>query len=157
MNSELRIVMHPPHRPIGRKNAGYLVPIEKGEKKMAKGDDIEARLVGFAVSVLRLCERLPKSPGGSHIAGQLLRSGTAGAPNYAEARAAESPVDFIHKLGIVLKELNESRVWLQMILKRQLTAPSEVLPVLEECVALSKIIAASRRTAVMNAGRMRSA
>ena len=74
---------------------------------MAKGDDIEARLVGFAVGVLALCERLPKASEGTNIANQLLRSGTAGAPNYAEARAAESAVDFIHKLGIVLIELNE--------------------------------------------------
>jgi four helix bundle protein len=66
-------------------------------------------------------------------------------------------VDFIHKLGIVLKELNESRVWLQMILKRQLGSPKELEPVLEECVALSKIIAASRRTAAENAGRISTA
>ncbi len=124
---------------------------------MAKGDDIEARLVGFAVGVLALCERLPKTPEGTHIANQLLRSGTAGAPNYAEARAAESAVDFIHKLGIVLKELNESRVWLEMILMRRLIGPTEVDPVLEECVALSRIIAASRRTAAENAGRIRNA
>jgi four helix bundle protein len=66
-------------------------------------------------------------------------------------------VDFIHKLGIVLKELNESRVWLEMILKRQLVAPTELGPVLGECVALSRIIAVSRRTAAENAGRIRRA
>ncbi len=70
-------------------------------------------------------------------------------------RAAESAADFIHKLGIVLKELNELRMWLEMNLKRQLVAPSEAEPVLEECVALNRIIAASRRTAAENAGRMR--
>jgi four helix bundle protein len=129
----------------------------KGEQKMAKGDDIEARLVGFAVGVLALCERLPKTPEGTHIANQLLRSGTAGAPNYGEARAAESAVDFIDKLGIVLKELNESRVWLEMILKRRLITSSGVQPVLEECVAMGRIIAASRRTAAENAGRMKRA
>jgi four helix bundle protein len=124
---------------------------------MAKGDDIEERLVSFAVRVLELCEELPKNPEGTHIAGQLLRSGTSGAPNYAEARAAESAVDFIHKMGIVLKELNESKVWLDMILRRQLLGSGGAKLVLEECVALSKIIAASRRTAAENAGRMRNA
>lgn len=122
---------------------------------MAKGDDIEERLVSFAVRVLTMCERLPKSSEGTHIANQLLRSGTAGAPNYAEARAAESPVDFIHKLGIVLKELNESRVWLDMILKRGLYDIQETKAAHEECVVLSKIIAASRRTAAQNAGRIK--
>ena len=126
---------------------------EKGS--MAKGDDIEARLVAFAIDVLGLCERLPKNPEGNHIGGQLLRSGTSGAPNYAESRAAESAVDFIHKPGLVLKELNESRVWLEMIKQRDLVIPRKVDKVLEECVALSKIVAASRRTAAQNAGKMR--
>jgi four helix bundle protein len=124
-------------------------------RNMAKGDNIEARLVAFAVDVLGLCERLPKNPTGNHIGGQLLRSGTSGAPNYAEARAAESAVDFIHKLGLVLKELNESRVWLEMIKQRDLVVTAKVDKVLEDCVALSKIIAASRRTAAENAGKMR--
>ncbi len=110
---------------------------------MAKGDDIEARLVAFAVGILDLCERLPKTPAGLHSGGQLLRSGTAGAPNYAEAGAAESAVDFIHKLGIVLKELNESRVWLEMIVKHGLVETDEIRHVFEECVSLNKIIAVS--------------
>ena len=122
---------------------------------MAKGDDIAARLVAFAVAVLELCDKLPKTPQGTHIAGQLLRSGTSGAPNYGEARAAESLSDFIHKLGIVLKELNESRVWLEMIQKRAYIQSEIVTPVLDECIALSKIIAVSRRTAAENAGRVR--
>lgn len=124
---------------------------------MAKGDDIEARMVVFAVRVMDLCEQLPRTAAGTHISGQLLRSGTSGAPNYAEARAAESPVDFIHKLGIVLKELNEARVWLQMVNQRKLLDDCVVQECLAECVVLSKIIAVSRRTAAENAGKMRKA
>jgi four helix bundle protein len=44
-----------------------------------------------------------------------MRSGLSAAANYAEARVAESRADFIHKLRIVLKELNESRSWLEQI------------------------------------------
>ena len=44
-----------------------------------------------------------------------LASGTAAAPNYGEARAAESRADFIHKLKIALKELNETAIWLRII------------------------------------------
>lgn len=43
------------------------------------------------------------------------RSGTAAAPNYAEARGPESRADFVHKLGIVQKELNETTVWLRIV------------------------------------------
>lgn len=83
--------------------------------RVAKGDDIQERLLEFAVTVINLCSSLPRSESGRHIAGQLLRCATSPAPNYGEARAAESKNDFVHKLGIVLKELNESQIWLEMI------------------------------------------
>jgi four helix bundle protein len=44
----------------------------------------------------------------------------AAAANYAEARAAESRADFVHKLRIVLKELNETKSWLQQIVANDL-------------------------------------
>jgi four helix bundle protein len=50
----------------------------------------------------------------------LLRCGTAAAANYGEARGAESRSDFIHKLRIVLKELNETAIWLQLIVESSL-------------------------------------
>lgn len=78
---------------------------------MAKGDDIQERLIQFASRVIKVCNALPKTAEGKHIAGQLLRSGTAPAPNHGEARSAESVSDFVHKLKISVKELNESEVW----------------------------------------------
>ncbi len=80
-----------------------------------KGDDLLERLIAYAVGLVQLCETLPKNRAATHIANQLLRCGTAAAPNYAEARSGESRLDFLHKLGVVRKELNESLVWLEMI------------------------------------------
>ena len=74
----------------------------------ASADNLEERLIDFAVRVIKVADRLPKTPAGKHIAGQLLRSGTSPAPNYAEARGAESNADFVHKLKVALKELNET-------------------------------------------------
>ncbi len=114
---------------------------------MAKGDDIQRRLVEFGVRVATLCEGLPKTPLASHASGQMLRSATAAAPNYAEARGAESRSDFVHKLGITFKELNETEVWLSMLVEKRVLLDSELLPVLHECKELCKIIASSRATA----------
>jgi four helix bundle protein len=114
---------------------------------MAKGDDIQARLIGFAVRVMDLCERITKTAAGNQIAGQLIRSATSAAPNYAEARGAESRNDFIHKLGITFKELNESEVWLEMLAQRKSLPENELNEALEECRVLCRIIAASRKTA----------
>jgi four helix bundle protein len=107
---------------------------------MAKGDDIESRLSAFYSHVLDICDLHPRTPKGSHIAGQLVRCGTAGGANYPEARAAESRGDFIHKLAIVLKELNVTRYWLGIILDKKMLDPALVLPVIEECITLSKAL-----------------
>jgi len=63
---------------------------------MTRGIDIQDRLVEFAVNVMELSERLPRTFAGRHVGEQLLRAGTAGAANYAEVRGAESRNDFIH-------------------------------------------------------------
>lgn len=114
---------------------------------MAKGDDIQARLMAFAQGAMDICDLLPKTTAGNHIAGQLLRSATSAASNYAEARGAESKSDFIHKLVLVFKELNESEVWLELIRSRRMIADDLVATVLQECKVLCRIVAASRRTA----------
>jgi four helix bundle protein len=78
---------------------------------------------------------------------QILRSGTSGAPNYAEARGAESSADFIHKLKVVQKELNETAVWLRILLKTVATKDELIVDILQENLELAKIITASIRTA----------
>src|SRR5215510_11409845 len=88
--------------------------------KIALSDQFEERLIEFAARIIRLAGRLPKNFQGRHVASQILRSGTAAAPNYAEARGAESRADFIHKMRIVQKELNETAVWIRIIGKSSL-------------------------------------
>ncbi|HHB90322.1 MAG TPA: four helix bundle protein [Anaerolineae bacterium] len=81
---------------------------------MAKGDDLQDRLIQFAARIIKVSNALPPTIAGRHIAGQLLRSGTAPAAHHSEARAAESPSDFIHKMKIGVKEVNyhPQRGWL---------------------------------------------
>jgi four helix bundle protein len=84
---------------------------------------------------------------GRHLALQILRSGTAAPPNYAEARGAESRADFIHKLGIVQKELNETSVWLRIVFRINREKEEVIVAILQENVELARIITASIRTA----------
>jgi four helix bundle protein len=113
---------------------------------MAKGDDIQERMIDFAVAIIQLTSQLPKTAAGKHVSGQLLRCGTSPAPNYGEARGAESSKDFVHKLGVVLKELNESEIWLKIIIRSKMLPLETVSPVANECSQLCKIIATSIRT-----------
>ncbi len=114
---------------------------------MAKGDDIQERLIDFAVRVLKVCDHLPASAAGKHVGNQLLRSGTAPAAHYAEARGAESTADFIHKLKICLKELNETQVWLQIASKSNMIAAEKLADLQSECISLAKITNTSITTA----------
>ncbi len=113
---------------------------------MAKGDDIQERMIDFAVAIIHLTSQLPNTVAGKHVSGQLLRSGTSPALNYGEARGAESTKDFIHKLGVLLKELNESEIWLKIIIRSKMLLLESVTPVANECSELCKIIASSIRT-----------
>jgi four helix bundle protein len=113
---------------------------------MAKGDDIEERLIDFAVRVVKVSANLPRTQAGRHIAGQLLRSGTAPAAHYAEARGAESTKDFVHKLRICLKELNETRVWLKIAAKSKLLPENRLREISSENDELCRIINASIKT-----------
>ena len=112
-----------------------------------KGTDIEERLLDFAVRAGKAIDALPDTRLGRHIAGQFVRSGTSPAPNYAEACAAESKKDFIHKLAIVLKELRESSVWIRLIVKSELIPEQRLEQLRDECDQLCKIIAKSLVTA----------
>lgn len=112
--------------------------------------DLEDRLVDYASSVVELTEALPNTRAGNHFAGQLLRSSTSPAPNYGEAQAAESRRDFVHKLGICLKELRESRIWLRIVQRRTLLKTSVVEPVLRETEELIRIFKTSIATAKRN-------
>lgn len=78
--------------------------MQNGASSVRCGEDLEDRLLDFSVRVGKVVDALPDTRLGRHVAGQLVRSGTSRAPNYAEACAAESKKDFIHKLGIALKE-----------------------------------------------------
>lgn len=113
---------------------------------MAKGDDIEERLINFAVRIIKLSGYLPKSQAGQHIGQQVLRSGTAPAAHYAEARGAESAKDFLHKLKICLKELNETRVWLKMMAQSEMLSAVQLHDITQESDELCRIINASIKT-----------
>ena len=109
--------------------------------------DLEERLLEFSARIIRLVDALPNTRAANHIAGQLLRCGTSPLGNHGEVQAAESRRDFIHKLRVCLKELNETRRWLRLIQYSQLVPAPKIGPILQETEQLIRIFAASIRTA----------
>ncbi len=64
-----------------------------------------------------------------------------------EADAAESKTDFIHKVGIALKESQESHYWLRLLDTTLLQNDPEVRSLVQEAFELSRIIGAIKRSA----------
>ena len=116
------------------------------KEAQSRADQLEERLIDFAVRIVKLSARLPKTSAGRHIAAQILRSGTSPAPNYGEARGGESPADFVHKLRIVLKELNETSIWLRVIERSELMKRELITDIVAENSELCKIFTASLKT-----------
>ena len=120
-------------------------------KNKTKKYDLEDRLVDFSIRIINVVETLPNTRAGNHIAGQLVRSGTAAAPNYGEAQSAESRKDFIHKMKVALKELRETQIWLKIVQRKILTKHKKNLgPLMDECDELVSIFVASIKTAEKN-------
>ncbi len=113
--------------------------------------DLEDRLVEFSCRIIEVVGVLLNTRAGNYIAGQLIRCGLAPALLYCEAQSAESRMDFIHKMKIVLKELKETRVCLKVITRAKMIAPVErINDIRSENEQLISIIAKSIDTAKKN-------
>jgi len=115
-----------------------------------RSDQLEERLIEFGAAIVRLSMELRTSPEERHVAQQILRSGTAPGPNYAEARGAQSRADFIHKLEIVQKELDETCVWLRLLVKIVAEKPENIVRIIAENRELARIVTVSIKTAQRN-------
>lgn len=116
---------------------------------MIRKFDLEERLIDFGVQCIKLYLKEEKSYALDHLSKQLIRSSTAAAAlNYGEVQGAESNKDFIHKMGIVLKELKESRVNLKIQIRSELVKDKDAAQIsLKECEELVAIFGKSIKTA----------
>ena len=109
--------------------------------------ELSDRLWSFAARISKVVDALPETRSGRHVAGQLIRCGTAAPPNYDEGRVAESRADFVHKVNIALKELVETEGWLKFIVISDLLHDEKVAALRDECSQICRILNASVGTA----------
>tara|TARA_B100000809_G_scaffold86057_1_gene84471 strand:- start:757 stop:1101 length:345 start_codon:yes stop_codon:yes gene_type:complete len=76
-----------------------------------KENSILTKTIAFSLLIIEFCEELEKNKK-FVIANQLLKSGTSIGANVHEAQNAESKADFIHKVKIAAKEVEEVKYWL---------------------------------------------
>lgn len=109
---------------------------------------MEDKCMCFAVRIVNLCRFLNKEHKEYRISDQLFRSGTSIGANFAESQFAISKNDFRNKLCISLKECNESRFWLKLLLKTGYLSHNQYESINADCEELKKLLV----TIVKNVG-----
>jgi len=117
-----------------------------------KTNDLEERIIDFTVFIIDIVEDIKNNYAGNYYGNQLIRSSGSPALNYGEARSAESHKDFVHKMGICLKELRESHNCLKIINRANLYKGNQdkIDKALDENNQLISIFVASIKTSKSN-------
>ncbi len=121
------------------------IKIERSSLPGAGG--LEDRLVDFGVRIVALSANFPRTSAGKHLAAQILRCGTAPAPAYREARDADSQADFVERLRRVLRELNETEIWLRILDRSQLLRRDFIREITGETAQLCDVVTALLKNA----------
>ncbi len=111
-----------------------------------RAEEFSERLWEFSARVGKVVDALPDTRLGRHVAGQLVRCGTSSAPNYDEARSAESRDDFAHNLGIATKEMRETFGWRRFTVRAGLLPARKVGAIADEAAQLLKMLSRSVHT-----------
>lgn len=109
--------------------------------------ELKLRCKQFSLRVIRLVRVLPDDKIGRPIANQLIRSGTSVSANYRAACLAESRADFVSKAGIAVEEVDESALWMELIMEEGILPKDKVFPLWQEA---SELTCASIKTARRN-------
>ncbi len=102
--------------------------------------------VDFAVQILNLVKML-KSQHETIVSNQIGRAGTSIGANIHEAQYAHGKPDFISKLQIALKEANETRYWLELLLKTNYIDPAQYQKLDNACSQIRVMLIKSINTA----------
>lgn len=99
----------------------------------------------FSLNVLDLYNKLMEIKHWD-IARQVLKSGTSIGANVREAQRAVSKADFVNKLGIALKEADETQYWFEIIDLKIMKIDNEMKKQIDELLRLlTTIINSTKR------------
>ena len=106
--------------------------------------------LNFAERIVNLYKYMIDVKSETVMSKQLLRCGTSIGANISEALAAESSADFIHKLSISQKEINETIFWLELMRRTKYLSYEQTDSMMIDCNELKKMISSIILTTKQN-------
>ncbi|GAB3640828.1 four helix bundle protein [Spirosoma arcticum] len=107
---------------------------------MKKENIVREKSFRFAVRIISLYQYLTEIKEEYVLSKQMLRSVTSVGANVREADDAESKADFIHKMGIAQKEVDETMYWLELLKETDYLASNEFDSIHQDAGELLKLI-----------------
>lgn len=107
-------------------------------------EQFKERTKFFALNIITLYQKLPRSGEAKVIGNQLLRSATSVAANYRAASRSRSKKEFYHKMCIVVEEADESVFWLELLQDAKLISTDDIYELIVEANEILKIVAKAR-------------
>jgi four helix bundle protein len=101
----------------------------------------------FALRIIKLSQHLQNDKKDFVLSKQILRSGTSVGAMICEAEQAESKADFIHKMAISQKEVNETIYWIKLLYAAKYITQQQYESMYDDAVEIMKILTASIKTA----------
>lgn len=117
---------------------------------MSQNSILLEKTLHFAARIIKLNAYLTKQKHESVISKQIIRSATSIGANANEAIYGISKADFIAKLQISLKETAETEYWLRLLILSDYLTDNEGQSLLQDCLAIKKILVATLNTAKEN-------
>ncbi len=105
-----------------------------------KENVIKIKSFAFAIRIVRLYQYLCDTRKEYVLSKQLLRSGTSVGALIRESEQAESRPDFIHKLGVAQKEINETIYWLELLRATDYLGELEFKSISQNALEIIKIL-----------------
>lgn len=101
----------------------------------------------FAVRIVNLYKYLCDKKKEFVLSKQLLKSGTSVGAMIREAEHSESKADFIHKMAIAQKEINETLYWLELMQATEYISKQEFESINVDAIEIIKMLTSSIKTA----------
>ena len=111
-----------------------------------KKNILKEKSFSFAVRTVNLYKHLCEEKNEFTLSKQVLRSGTAVCAMVREAEYSESKADFIHKMAIALKEINETLYWLELMCKTEYLSSAAFNSMNNDAVELIKMLTSIIKT-----------
>jgi four helix bundle protein len=112
-----------------------------------KENILKKKSFDFALRIVRLNKCLQEERKEFIMSKQLLRSGTSVGAMVREAEFGESKADFVHKMAIAQKEINESIYWLELLNASEYLTNQQFDSINADAIDIIKMITSSIKTA----------